>query len=129
MQGKETFLAIEDIFERVRTHLLTQQCRSEDADGEPRYRGLDNRRCGVGILIDDAFYCTAIERLGVSLLRVPSDDPLARALRCSGVNVDDDRVVDLLIGLQDIHDLATIESWPAALEDIRRQLPATPLAA
>lgn len=128
MQGKETFLAIEDIFERVRTHLLAQQGRSEDADGEPRYRGLDNRRCGVGILIDDAFYCSAIERLGVSLLRVPSDDPLAHALRCSGVNIDDDKVVDLLIDLQDIHDLATIESWAAALEDIRRRLPAPPLA-
>ena len=133
MKGKGTFLGIEDIFERVRAHLLAQQCRSEDADGEPRYRGLDNRRCGVGILIDDAFYCAAIERLGVSLLRVPSDDPLARALRCSGVNVDDDQVVDLLIDLQDIYDLAAIESWPAALEDIRRRLPhrlpETPLAA
>jgi hypothetical protein len=65
MQGKGTFLAIEDIFERVRTHLLTQQCRSEDADGEPRYRGLQDRRCGVGILIDDAFYCPATIRLHV----------------------------------------------------------------
>ena len=129
MQGKGTFLAIEDIFERVRTHLLTQRCRSEDADGEPRYRGLDNRRCGVGILIDDAFYCSAIERLGVSLLRVPSDDALARALRCSGVNVDDERVVELLIDLQDIHDLAAIERWPQALEDVRRRLPVVPLAA
>lgn len=121
----------------MRAHLLAQQCRSEDADGEPRYRGLDNRRCGVGILIDDAFYCSAIERLGVSLLRVPSEDPLACALRRSGVNVADDQVVDLLIDLQDIHDLAAIESWPAALEDIGRRLPrqlscqlsATPLAA
>ena len=129
MKGKGTFLAIEDIFERVRTHLLAQQCRSEDADGEPRYRGLDNRRCGVGILIDDAFYCSAIERLGVSLLRVPSDDALARALRCSGVNVDDERVVELLIDLQDIHDLAAIERWPQALEDVRRRLPVVPLAA
>ncbi|EFP66297.1 Uncharacterised protein [Ralstonia pickettii] len=137
MKGKGTFLAIEDIFERVRAHLLAQQCRSEDADGEPRYRGLDNRRCGVGILIDDAFYCSAIERLGVSLLRVPGEDPLACALRRSGVNVDDDQVVDLLIDLQDIHDLTAIESWPAALEDIGRRLPrqlscqlsATPLAA
>ncbi len=124
MQGKGTFLAIEDIFERVRMHLLAQQCRSEDADGEPRYRGLDNRRCGVGILINDACYSTDIERLGVSLLRVPGDDALARALRCSGVNVDDDRVVELLIDLQDIHDLAAIDSWPAAFEDIRRRLPA-----
>jgi hypothetical protein len=129
MEGKGTFLDIEDIFERVRAHLLAQQCRSEDADGEPRYRGLDNRRCGVGILIDDAFYCGAIERLGVSLLRVPSDDLLARALRCSGVNVDDDRVVELLIDLQDIHDLAAIERWPEALEDVRRRLPAAPMAA
>ncbi|MDE2201101.1 MAG: hypothetical protein KGJ38_00085 [Burkholderiaceae bacterium] len=129
MEGKGTFLDLEDIFERVRAHLLAQQCRSEDADGEPRYRGLDNRRCGVGILIDDAFYCGAIERLGVSLLRVPSDDLLARALRCSGVNVDDDRVVELLIDLQDIHDLAAIERWPEALEDVRRRLPAAPMAA
>ncbi|CAJ0800089.1 hypothetical protein LMG7141_03772 [Ralstonia condita] len=129
MEGKGTFLDIEDIFERVRAHLLAQQCRSEDADGEPRYRGLDNRRCGVGILIDDAFYCGAIERLGVSLLRVPSDDLLARALRCSGVNVDDDRVVELLIDLQDIHDLAAIERWPEALEDVRHRLPAAPMAA
>lgn len=124
MQGKGTFLAIEDIFERVRTHLLAQQCRSEDADGEPRYRGLDNRRCGVGALIDDVYYCNAIERLGVSLLRVPGDDPLARALRCSGINVDDDRVVELLIDLQDIHDLQAVECWPAALEDVRQRLSA-----
>ena len=128
MQGKGTFLAIEDIFERVRTHLLTQQCRSEDADGEPRYRGLQDRRCGVGILIDDAFYCHAIERLGVSLLRVPGDDPLARALRNSGINVDDSRVVDLLIDLQDMHDLQAIEHWPSALEDLRFRLPAAPSA-
>ncbi|WP_439892421.1 hypothetical protein ACS7SF_07945 [Ralstonia sp. 25C] len=124
MEGKGTFLAIEDIFDRVRTHLLAQHCRSEDADGEPRYRGLDNRRCGVGILINDACYSADIERLGVSLLRVPGDDALARALRCSGVNVDDDRVVELLIDLQDIHDLAAIDSWPTALEDIRRRFPA-----
>lgn len=128
MQGKGTFLAIEDLFERVRTHLLAQQCRSEDADGEPRYRGLDNRRCGIGVLIDDAHYRADIERLGVSLLRVPGDDALAQALRSSGINVDDDRVVELLIDLQDIHDLAPIEGWPAALEDVRRRLPVAPLA-
>ncbi|AYB50371.1 hypothetical protein V4C85_10635 [Ralstonia solanacearum] len=123
MEGKGTFLAIEDLFERVRAHLLAQQCRSEDADGEPRYRGLGNRRCGIGLLIDDAYYRTDIERLGVSLLRVPGNDPLSCALRQSGIDVDDDRVVELLIDLQDIHDLQAIECWPAALEAVRHRLP------
>ncbi|ALF86785.1 MULTISPECIES: hypothetical protein [Ralstonia solanacearum species complex] len=123
MEGKGTFLAIEDLFERVRTHLLAQQCRSEDADGEPRYRGLGNRRCGIGALIDDAYYRADIERLGVSLLRVPGNDPLSCALRQSGIDVDDDRVVELLIDLQDIHDLQAIECWPAALEAVRHRLP------
>ncbi len=123
MEGKGTFLAIEDLFERVRTHLLAQQCRSEDADGEPRYRGLGNRRCGIGALIDDTYYQADIERLGVSLLRVPGNDPLSCALRQSGIDVDDDRVVELLIDLQDIHDLQAIECWPAALEAVRHRLP------
>lgn len=89
MKGRGTFLIIEDIFERVHTHLLAQQRRSEDADGEPRYRRFDNRRYGVGILTDDAFYYSATERLGASLLYMPGEGPLAYALRRSGVGVDD----------------------------------------
>ncbi|ARU21194.1 Inclusion body protein [Ralstonia solanacearum] len=122
MEGKATRLAIEDLFERVRAHLLAQQCRSEDADGEPRYRGPSNRRCGIGALIDDAHYRADIEGLGVSLLRVPGNDPLSCALRRSGVDVDDDRVVELLIDLQDIHDLQAIDRWPTALEAVRCRL-------
>ncbi|MCL9846169.1 hypothetical protein [Ralstonia solanacearum] len=123
MEGKGTFLAIEDLFERGRTHLLAQQCRFEDADVEPRYRGLGNRRCGIGALIDDAYYRADIERLGVSLLRVPGNDPLSCALRQSGIDVDDDRMVELLIDLQDIHDLQAIECRPAELEAVRHRLP------
>ncbi len=84
MEGKGTLLAIGDLFERVCTHLLAQQGRSGDADGEPRYRGLGNRRCGIGVLIDDAHYRPHIEQLVVSLLRVPGNDPLSRAaaVRC-----------------------------------------------
>ncbi|CAH0445649.1 hypothetical protein LMG10661_01839 [Ralstonia syzygii subsp. syzygii] len=128
MEGKGTLLAIGDLFERACTHLLAQQGRSEDADGEPRYRGLGNRRCGIGALIDDAYYRADIERLGVSLMRVPGNDPLSCALRQSGVDVYDDRVVELLIDLQDIHDLQAIECWPAALEAVRRRLSCPALA-
>jgi hypothetical protein len=72
-----------------------------------------NRRCGVGHVITDEAYDPEIENIGVNALieDTNADSPkLERALAASGVDVDDDGVMDFLRDMQSAHDTAAGES-------------------
>ena len=101
------------IFERVKAHLLAQNCQSM-TDGECAYRGEDGLRCAVGVLIEDRHYSRFFEGGTVC------DASVAQALALSGVGVSQ-RHLSLLADLQNMHDLTGPPYWPTRLEAIERQ--------
>jgi hypothetical protein len=57
----------QEIFDKVASHLLTQNKRSIK-DGTCVYRGPDNTSCAVGCLIPDDIYVPEMEHKNVELL-------------------------------------------------------------
>lgn len=107
---------LQSLFDRVATHLLTQEVRAWDTDNERcMYRDDDGRSCAVGCLIEESKYSYEIE--GRSLSDGNSSDTrrIIDAVEGSlGHNLNDDEV-SLLTKLQHVHDAIDIDDW-------RRQL-------
>lgn len=76
------------IFQKVKTHLLTQKRKSMDpADAFCSYRGTENRSCAIGCLIPDSIYDPDIERLTVIHAKVSKDfERFQVAFLCEGDN-------------------------------------------
>lgn len=108
-------LSANEIFERVSTHLLAQRAVSEDENGSCRLRGGEGRKCAIGSLIRDDLYRTDIEGVGIAYYRHVRDGALLRALYASSVDVYDDRIVELLLDLEELHDNAHVNEWPQLL--------------
>lgn len=108
-------LSAKAIYERVSGHLLVQRAVSEDENGSCRLRGEDGRRCAIGSLIRDEVYQSDVEGIGISYFRHAKDGGLLRALYASNVDVYDERVLDLLLELEEIHDEGAVEEWPRLL--------------
>lgn len=109
-------LAMREVFDRVKTHLLTQNARSQLGVG-PRclYRGPGKLKCAVGILIKD-------EHFNDEFNSEPVDDGrVLEALRASGINVDDERLVELLIDLQTLHDKCSLTFWREKLNNVEKE--------
>jgi len=47
---------LQETFDKVARHLLTQQAKAEQPDGNCAYRGEHGRKCAVGCLISDEEY-------------------------------------------------------------------------
>jgi hypothetical protein len=118
-------LNIQEIFDTVTTHLLTQRAKSAvpNTDGEKYgeskltclYRHPDGLTCAVGCLIKDEFYETRLEGL-----RATSDDVL-RSLTDSGVDTESYGVRSLLRELQGVHDNEPVEDWDLKLSKIQSE--------
>jgi hypothetical protein len=119
-------LSKQEIYQKVRNHLLTQNWRSTDDNDRPLFYGPWGHKCAIGCLIAEEHYQQQIEGTGVCLLfprsrghiKRSSEQCLADALIQSGVNVDDESVVNLLVELQDVHDVIPIERWTSELDAI-----------
>lgn len=99
---------LQEIFDRICDHAVTQNSVSSDEDGGCLYRHPDGRRCFVGVLISDEAYDPSIERRDVTT------DAVADALQASGIDVrywTKQRLRDL----QGIHDSHEPSDWPAEL--------------
>lgn len=105
---------IQDVFDKVVTHMLTQNRASLSEDGEDcMYRGEDGMSCAVGCLIGAEEYDESMEH-------TRADD----VMRQAGVKISDD-MMGMLLRLQEIHDGRGIEDagydenaaigWPVAL--------------
>lgn len=127
------------ILDRVRSHLLTQGCKSLGVNGDCQYRtygdAADARpvlKCAIGCLISDSAYNPYMEGATMSTVRPAAGrwqgngyhgDHLARALNASGVPAT--RRIQMLLGsLQEIHDSNRVTSWPILLsiESIEERL-------
>jgi hypothetical protein len=98
----------QDVFDFVARHLLWQNKKSlrenalKGASGQPlarcSYRGDDGLQCAVGCLIADSAYTPALEGAAVT------DAGVVEALKASNSLVVDEKNLDLLGNLQDVHD-------------------------
>jgi len=109
---------LEQIFNRVKTHLLNQEQKAVLSPGLPgeacAYRGVRNRSCAVGCLITDEAYDSRIESQGVM------DKSVRTALDESGIPTDDE-TLDLLNALQFVHDNYEPSEWPHQLGRVREE--------
>lgn len=110
-------LTKQEIFDKVRAHLLAQGAKSQDGAGECRYRAKDGLKCALGCLITDDAYDPKIEGDApvVEAERTNAREKrLISVLERSGIPTDDD-AIDFLRALQGIHDDSEPYQWPAKL--------------
>lgn len=128
------FLTMQQVFDRVATHLLTQNAQSKgpytdysdgywtEVDNACAYRGANGMKCAVGCLIPDDEYDERFEGAAVTAVRpqpmlspnaygVHKGKLLAKALRAGGVNTTNERLLELLSELQQVHDTSSPKHW------------------
>ena len=100
------------IFDRVVTHLLTQNARSTETDRfgsiNCAYRGERGMACAVGCLIPDELYDCLIEGESVGDIRI------LNMLERAGISPE----VELLSDLMGTHDDIEVSDWPNYLNGI-----------
>lgn len=100
----------QEIYTKVRTHLLTQMARSIDGRGDCRYRGPRGLMCAVGPFIPDDEYDIKMETRTVTSSSVASVIKRAHNI--------DERGIEILARLQRIHDLYEPPMWCEYLNDV-----------
>jgi hypothetical protein len=112
----------QEIFDIVSKHLLTQNCQSFDDNERSMYFGPWGRKCAIGCLIPPEHYDPKIEGYGVCLIRFyrpgTVEGILATALIKSGVDVGNKYILDILIDLQECHDVIPTDRWYCELDAI-----------
>ncbi len=109
------------MFDRVATHLLTQNKPARDSNGECRYRTKDGLKCAIGELIPDDKYDPDFEGAGGSALYMKpdygdGDSPFTRKTaeirKAAGFTLKQGR---LAYALQSVHDEYEPKQWLAQL--------------
>ena len=112
MKGPTT----EEIFEKVKTHLLDQGQQSIDKNGGCAYRGAEGRKCAIGCLIADEFYSKDLEGTG------SCDKGVKNAIKASiGREVTKTEAV-MLSELQYMHDRQLPGEWKTQLDTMHGSL-------
>lgn len=101
-------LTQQEIFNTVKTHLLTQMVKARNGMGLCVYRTEDGLKCAVGCLMSDEFYAKYgqdLEQSSVSAFTLEHFD----ALKIK------ERDQELLRRLQTVHDAYSPAEWPNQL--------------
>jgi hypothetical protein len=98
----------QELFDKVKNHLLTQSAKSEDVLGQCLYRGPNGLRCAVGVVIDDNWYSTDLEGKGAY-------NPKITSLLRNNLKFTFNQVT-ILKRLQIIHDERQVKNWPFELK-------------
>lgn len=106
-----TTLSMQQIFDKVVTHLLTQNAKSVDNMNDCLYRNEQGLRCAVGCLIADEHYTPDLEG------HYSGSGVVSFALEKSGVEITP-QVDKLLSALQSIHDNSEVEYWGSDLQAV-----------
>mgnify|MGYP003678713749 CR=1 FL=1 len=104
------------IFYKVEKHLLKQNEQARDRVGSCQYRNDSDLSCAIGCLISDQMYRSHVNIEGKGVSSLPSDvlTPII------GVQFDKaSRKLDLLRGLQHIHDEYHPSAWPEELAKVK----------
>jgi hypothetical protein len=115
METQKPFLTLQEIFDTVSKHLLTQKERSFDpVNNWCMYRGPRGLKCAVGALIPDDLYDESMENENVSHLFSSHRDVIVG----SGIDADSFDADRLLCELQFLHDGEPPSGWESALKDL-----------
>lgn len=119
---------LQDIYNRVRDHLLKQDRRAVDYEGGCRYRAENGDRCAAGCLITDEAYTSKIEQgiLRTEDENISGDDDdavrdrlvlevLAKSLRQTDLTVSQR---DLIREMQSLHDHTPVSAWAHELRAV-----------
>ena len=101
-----------EIFEKVKTHLLTQMEKSVNAEGACMYRGDNGNKCAAGCLIKDEFYKPELENISASSDVVHF--AISQSIGDYGSTAD-----IMILHLQSIHDNQCPEDWEAYLNTFK----------
>lgn len=102
----------QEIFDKVKTHLLAQNAKALDVYGECVYFAEDGKRCAAGCIIPEELYRQDYEGLGAC----------SREFQDLWDDLDiDEKGVDLIHVLQNVHDNFEPEEWPARLSKIAQE--------
>lgn len=112
----------QDIFNFVATHLMAQGAKSMYPDGLLcGYRGMNNRKCAAGCLIEDKHYSRRFEGKGVSTPMVwgAIEESIGRKIDRSDIPAGEEpksfSELSLIRDLQKIHDGVYLGGWKTAL--------------
>ena len=101
----------QELFDKVKAHLLKQNARSTDAYSGGTtcaYRGAEGRKCAIGCLIPDEDYSMILEGKG----------PYVPAVRiAAGLSLDQGA---LAADLQGVHDGWEPSMWPECLVNVAK---------
>ena len=114
MQQEKVFQSTIDLFNKIETHLLTQNGRSvKEWVCQYRHEGLC---CAVGILLTDEMYYPELEGASLEDFTALKHilEPLIGAKDSDEYNVN----LKLLLRLQNIHDNFDVDCWKHELEQI-----------
>ena len=107
-------MSIQEIFEKVREHLLTQGEAAVSSDNSCMYKMHSGLQCAVGCLISDEAYSEKLEGKMVEM------ELVQEALSKSGIELSND-VIHMLADLQCMHDDEEVETWPKHLDEIGKR--------
>ena len=100
----------QEIFTKVKEHLLKQGVKSQSSNGSCMYRGPRGTQCAVGCLISDAIYCTGMENRTRRGLSRRYSETLPEFFNKENYL--------LLDKLQTLHDCAIVPDWENGLKQI-----------
>ena len=120
-------LTLQQIFNRVAKHLLTQKQRCVRSPNDAglalcAYRNESGLACAVGALIPDKLYKPIMDNGGDT--GIAANKHVQRALVKAGVMSStrkDDPAVPLLHDLQCLHDSNTPGYWPRGLHEVAKE--------
>lgn len=118
-------MIMQEIFNKVATHLLTQNAKAmaPDDGGACRYR-YGSLRCAIGCLIPDELYGAHLEGRGIGVTDYDSATSVNRVLVKAKVlkrPLGEERKLRLLSVLQRMHDGVAVTSWRNRLAQIAEQ--------
>jgi hypothetical protein len=106
---------MQEIFDKVATHLLRQNARSTNSIEACRYRGVNGLKCAIGALIPDPLYDSRLEGRRVTSLCVLDYLYQAGVIDSESIN---SKKIQLLLGLQRMHDGSPPSLWDSDLRKL-----------
>lgn len=98
----------QEVFDQVKTHLLTQNQKAVNNYGKCRYR-FGELKCAAGCLIGDDEYRKEFDSYGGSW-----------PFLCNQGLIPKEHMA-LIVELQRIHDRHNVEWWPASLREVAKK--------